>query len=226
MVKMTNEFYKKISKIGLNKRWTGEHAKVRISNALSLEKVAIHAYLCGDGWIAARKDNRGYHHYEIKVFPDDEKLAKFIVGLFKREFNITPSIVNLHNYFGVQIKNKPACLNLLSMGTFSTRDWKIPEKLDKDLLREWLRCFFDCESNVDLNNKVIALKSVNFEGLLSIQEKLNLFQIESKVYGPYQPQNPKHSKYGILLIRGKNINTYKRLINFNHPAKKEKIKHL
>jgi hypothetical protein len=223
MVKLSKAFYSKIGKKGINMRWVKEHSKVRISKKLSPEKVAIHAYLCGDGWIAVRKDNRGYPHYEIRVFPDDNWLAKFIVRLFKKEFRIIPKIIQDHNFYRVEIQNKPACLNLLSLGSYSTYNWEIPKNLSKDLLKEWIKCFFDCESNVDITGKRIALKSVNFKGLLEIKDALNLFKITSKVYGPYKPKNEKHSEYGILLITGTNILAYKRLISFHHPAKKEKL---
>ncbi len=226
MVKPSRSFFKKISKLGLKKRWEKEHSKVKISKNISPEKAAIHAYLCGDGYIKINIDKNNYPNYNIRVYPDNERLARLIGDLFKKEFNISPSIKKLGSYFAVQIKNKPVCINLLSLGTYGTRNWKIPRTFNKCLLREWLKCFFDCESNVDLNNRTIALKSVNYNGLLDIQNKLELFKINSKVYGPYQPKNEKHSKYGILIISGADICKYKRLINFNHPAKKKKLEQL
>ncbi len=224
MVKLSRAFYQKISKIGLKKRWTREHAKVRINSELSPEKAAIHAYLCGDGHIKARIDKRGYPHHSIRIYPDDYEMALHIVRLFKKEFNIEPKIKNFGKYFRVEIASKPAFLNLLDVGTSETSNWSIPKNITKDSLKYWLSAFFDCESNIDLNNKIIALKSVNFNGLLDIKEKLKIFNVESKVYGPYQPKNKKHSKYGILLIRGKNIQLYRSFINFNHSAKKKKVK--
>lgn len=226
MVKLSSAFYRKISKIGLKKRWEKEHAKVRINKEWSEEKIGIHAYLCGDGYIKISKDKLGYAHHIIRVYPDDKWLAEFIVKLFKKEFNIKPSIRTYDHYFKLDITNKPACLELLSIGKYNTRDWEIPKDLPKEFLAEWIKCFFDCESNVDIKGRRIALKSVNFNGLLCIQDKLNLFEIKSKVYGPYQPKNQEHSKYGILVITGTNIEAYQRLINFHHPAKKKKLKKL
>jgi hypothetical protein len=223
MVKFTREYYQKISRIGLKKRWDKERKKVRIRNKLSLEKAGINAYLCGDGHIKFRKDNRGYPHYDIRIYPDNEELAKFIVSLFKKEFNIEPHIKNLGKYFRVEIGNKLAFENLIKIGKYSTKEWHIPKSITNNSLREWLRCFFDCESNVDLISKCIALKSVNFNGLLDVKEKLKLFKIESKVYGPYQPKNQLHSPYGILFIKGENILRYKKFINFHHPLKRAKL---
>lgn len=226
MVKLSSEFYRRISKIGLQKRWEKFHAKVRISKEWSEEKVGIHAYLCGDGYIKINIDKLGYPHYNIRVYPDHEWLAKFIVDLFKKEFNVVPSIKNCGKFFKVEIVNKPACLDLLSRGKYDTHNWEIPKEISKGLIAEWIKCFFDCESNVDINGRRIALKSVNFNGLLEIEKKLKKFSINSKVYGLYQPKNQDHSKYGILVITGKDIITYKRLINFHHPAKKAKLEML
>lgn len=223
MVKFSRGYFSRIGKIGIKKRWEKEHSKVRVAEGISPEKAAIHAYLCGDGFIKVRTDKWAAGHHDIRIWPDNRELAEFIVNLFKKEFNIEPKIRNLHNHFRVEIGNKPAFLNLIKLGNYSTTGWKIPKNLSKCALKEWIKAFFDCEANVDLNNKVIALKSINFEGLREIREKLLLFNIESKLYGPYQPRNEKHSKYGILVIKGKNIEQYRKLINFNHPDKKEKL---
>jgi hypothetical protein len=223
MVKLSSAFYRRISKIGLKKRWTREHAKVRIRNKISLEKAAIHAYLCGDGCIIARDDNRGYPHHDMRIWPDNRELAYFIVNLFKKEFNIEPKIRDLGKYFRVEIASKPTFLNLIKIGNYSTKNWQMPKNLTKEAKIEWIRAFFDCESNVDIPGKRIALKSINFNGLLQIKAALKFLKINSKVYGPYQPKNPKHSRYGILTLSGDNIQLYKRLINFHHPAKKEKL---
>jgi len=193
MVKCSREFYRKISKIGLEKRWKKEHSKVRIKKKMSPEKAAIHAYLCGDGCIKARADNRGYPHHDIRIYPDNYELAKTIVSFFQKEFNIEPKIRDLGNYFRIEIGNKPAFLNLIKIGYYNTYKWEIPRNLKRKSLIYWLRAFFDCESCVDLNNNAITLKSVNFEGLLEVNKKLKIFGIKSRVYGPYQPKNLQHS---------------------------------
>lgn len=217
-----SHFYKRISKIGLKKRWDIEHSKVRIIKKISKEKIAINAYLCGDGWISIRIDKYQNKHYEIKIFLDDLSLAKYVVSLFEKEFNISPKIVFHQGCFNIQIKNKPACLNLLSLGEYSTNNWKIPKNLSKSYIMEWIRCFFDCEAHVNVNKKLIQVKSVNFNGLSEINERLNLLGINSVLYGPYQPKNRNHKRYGMIFITGKeNLRLYQRLINFYHPKKKE-----
>ena len=219
-----NEFYKRISKIGLQKRWEKVHSLVRLKDNLSIEKVGIHAYLCGDGWIAARQDKNKEKHYDIKLFLDNEDLAKMVVNLFKIEFNIEPKIKFNRGCFYVQIKNKPVCLNLLSLGKYNCSNWKILDNLNEEQKKEWIKCFFDCEAYVDVNSKIIQVKSINFKGLLSIEELLKSLGINSKVYGPYNPKNKDHSPYGMLIISKKeDLIKYKNFINFHHPKKKYKI---
>ena len=222
MVKDKN-FYKRISKIGLKNRWKKQHEKVKINKILTKEKMAINAYLCGDGWISARKDKNKAIHYEIRFFIDDFYLAKRIVGLFKKEFNLSPKIIFKRGCYHVQIKNKPACLNLLNLGNYRCKTWNIPKIKNNLLLIEWIKCFFDCESNVDVKRKLIQVKSTHNDGLKDICSRLKTLSINSKVYGPYQPKNKKHSAYSILLINGKDLLTYKNLINFYHPIKKKKL---
>ncbi len=223
-MKIDAEFYKRISKIGLENRWKKEHSKVRINNVISKEKVAINAYLCGDGWIAIREDKNKDMHYEIRVFLDNEALAKRVVNLFEKEFNISPKIVYYGGCFNVQIKNKPACLNLYSFGKYGHYKWAIPKELPKKHLIEWIKCFFDCEAYVNLSHKYIQVKSVNYLGLESIKQSLELLGIHSSLYGPYKPRIKKHSPYGMLFVRRKeNINVYKKLINFYHPDKRDKL---
>jgi len=223
-MKRDAEFYKNISKIGLKKRWEKEHSTVRLNKTLSKEKTAINAYLCGDGWIAIREDKNKDMHYEIRIFLDNEALAKRVASLFKKEFNIYPHISYRKGCFNVQIKNKPACLNLYSFGQYGHYKWAIPKDLPSDYLKEWIKCFFDCEAYVDLKHKYIQVKSVNYSGLESIKGNLVSLGILSKLYGPYTPKNKKHGPYGMLFVRGKeNINAYKKLINFHHPDKRDKL---
>jgi len=143
--------------------------------------------------------------------------------IFEKEFNVHPRIVYRRGCYHIIINNKPVCQHLLSLGEYSGSKWKIPPNLSKKLVIEWVKCFFDCEAYVNVKNKTIQVKSINYQGLLSIQEKLIPLGINSKVYGPYKPRNDKHSLYGVLQISSANFFEYKRLINFYHPLKKEKL---
>ena len=225
---MAERDYFKLSQIGLEKRWQREHSLVRINNKESKEKMAINAYLCGDGNISVRKDKNNETHYEIRFFLDKMDLAQRIVELFKKEFHVTPKIRIMKStikdgkgYFKIEIKNKPACLHLLSLGKYGGLNWTIPKVSSTNLLKEWIRCFFDCEAHVNTYNKQIQVKSVNQYGLKDIQIHLTNLGIVSKVYGPYKQKKSIHNDYFLLTIYGNsNLRRYKRLINFNHPNKK------
>jgi len=220
---LDSSFFSKIGKKGCKLRWQRAHAKVRINNKMSKEKVAINAYLCGDGDISKRIDKNGAWHYEIRFFLDHKYLADRIVRLLKKEFNIVPAVRKKQGYFKIEIKNKPACLHLLTMGKYGSLDWEMPENLEEDNLKEWLRCFFDCEAYVNHHNRQIQVKSVNQQGLLKIQEGLSLLGIDSKVYGPYKQKGINHNDYCMLTILTGDLRNYQKLINFYHPDKKIKL---
>ena len=215
--------YSLMGKIGSKNRWERVHSKVIIKDKISKEKISINSYLCGDGYIKIRE--KGFH-YEICFFLDNLFLAKRIVSLFNKEYNVNPKIREIKSktkfgigYYRVEIKNKPVCLNLLSLGKYDGLNWIIPNSLDKNLLREWIKCFFDCEAYVNLFNQQIQVKSVNESGLREIKKGLLLYGINSKVYGPYK-NGEGHNPYFMLTIYNlKDLLLYKSKIGFYHPDK-------
>ena len=221
------KFYKRFSQLGLESRWKKQHSKVRISPILSKEKISINAYLCGDGWIKMRKENKKKKavHYEIKIAMDNWLLSKKIVSLFVDEYNIKPVIKQREGYYEISIKNKPACLDLLKLGNYNSLKWCMPKNLQIDLIKEWIKCFFDCEAYVSSYNKNIQVKSINRNGLVSIMNELAKLRIVSKVYGPYKQKKKWHSDYSVLILPKKdgNLKKYESLISFNHPNKKHKL---
>lgn len=228
------EFYKKFSKLGLEARWRKQHSKVRISPILSKEKISINAYLCGDGWIKIRKENKKENnvHYEIKIALDNFDLSKKVVSFFVKEYNIKPVIKYRQGYYEIGIKNKPACLDLLKLSRYNSLNWCMPKNLNPELIKEWIKCFFDCEAYVSPYSQNIQVKSINGNGLLSIRKELELFNIQSKVYGPYKQKSStpynKHSDYYVLIVPKKdsNLKKYESLISFNHPDKRYNLKKL
>jgi len=212
-------------------RWEKIHSKVRIKNNLSKEKIAINAYLCGDGNIKIRK--KGFY-YEIRFYMDDLSVSKRIVDLFKKEFEITPKIrkmkskvPNGRGYYKIEICNRPACENLLEIGKYGSLDWEIPQKLNKELKKEWVKCFFDCEAHVNLHRKQIQVKSINSEGLSNVKSILEDFGISSKIYGPYKQKKEQHNDYSLLtILRKEGIRKYAKLIGFYHSHKTKSLKRI
>ena len=184
-------FYKKLSKLGLESRWKKQHSVVIVSNKLSKEKVSINAYLCGDGWIKVRRENKRKDsvHYELRLALDNLSLSKYLVSLFLKEYKIEPKIRVRKGYYEIEIKNKPACLDLLKLGKYDSLNWNIPKGLNVTLIKEWIKCFFDCEAYVSHYENNIQVKSVNRNGLISIMGELQKLGLASKVYGPYKQKN-------------------------------------
>ena len=224
------KFYRKLSKLGLEARWKKQHSKVRISKTLSKEKISINSYICGDGWIKIRKENKRKKaiHYEIRIYLDNFTLSKKVVSMFVKEYNIKPKIRILNNYYNIEIKNKPVCLNLLKLGKYDSLNWCIPNNLNSKLIKEWIKCFFDCGAYVSNYERNIQVKSINRNGLISIMNELTKLGIISKTYGPYKQKKSWHSDYSILILPKKdgNLKRYESLISFNHPIKKHKLKRL
>jgi hypothetical protein len=61
-------------------------------------------------------------------------------------------------------------LHLLSLGDYSGLNWTIPENLTREQIKEWIKCFFDCEAYVNHYSKSIQVKSINYRGLKKIQK--------------------------------------------------------
>jgi len=225
LMKKNKEFYKRISQIGLKKRWEKEHSKVKLTDGWTKEKAAINAYLCGDGYIAVRKDVNNNVHSEIQIILDNLELCKRVVSLFNTEFNIFPKIRKRknENCYSVRAENKPVCLHLLSLGKYKSENWNVPNGLNREQLKEWIKCFFDCEAYVNTSSKIIQVKSINHDGLKSIKEVLKGLEINSVLYGPYKPKSEKHSAYSMINIPRKELANYNEIIGFYH---KEKIKKL
>ncbi len=212
-------------------RWKKIHSSVRLSNNFSKEKAAITSYLSGDGWIRSDKhDSR----YEIRFFLDDLQLAERVVKLFENEFNVHPKIKKIEStvpegrgYFKVEISNKPVCEHLLKLGTYGGLTWTIPDKLNEECKREWIRCFFDCEAYVNIKKRQIQLKSINGKGLCNLQKLLEEELIFPKIYGPYKQKGQNHNPYYFLIILGKaNIARYSEKIGFYHTRKIESLSKL
>ena len=102
---------------------------------------------------------------------DSFALSKDVASLFIKEYNIKPAIKQRGGYYEISIKNKPACLGLLNLGRYDSLNWNIPNGLNLELVKEWIKCFFDCEAYAIKYEKNIQVKSINRIGLISIINK-------------------------------------------------------
>jgi hypothetical protein len=216
-----------MGKKGSKKRWDKIHSEVRLSNKFSKEKIAIMAYLSGDGYITVRKK---YFHYDTQLFLDDLFLAERAVKLFKKEFNVIPKIRPVKSTIGkpfgfykIEISNKPLCLHLLSLSKYNGLNWSMPKFISDSLKIEWIKCFFDCEAHVKFKRPQIQVKSVNENGLKEVGIFLNENGIKNKVYGPYN-NGENHNPYFMLSIYTmRDIILYRKKIGFYHSKKKQAL---
>lgn len=189
-----------------------------------LLKAKLLGFLAGDGCLSIRKMTEGRTSYEISFFPDHVNLAKVYINSFRGFYEREPKIINMNNYYKVIVWNKTACLDLLNTTKCGTLNWEIPlNYLSTDLLKkEWLKAFFDCEAHV--SKRQIQLQSVNEKGILQVQDLLNYFNIESKVY-KYERKNKNWNINYILCIMKKEYRkNFLNQIGFNHPEKLKKLK--
>ena len=123
----------------------------------------------------------------------------------------------------MRVSSKLACDHLLTVSTFDTYTWKVPDFVFSDLhyISEFLRAIFDCEAHVGKNN--IQFQSVNQNGINQLRELLASFEIESRIYR-YKRKNIKWGINYILVIgRKENIKKYANCIGFNHSRKMAKL---
>ena len=221
---------KKLGKAGGIKRWESYNLEIEdfLKNNKLLEThpkelASLCAFIAGDGSM----DNRPTC-YEIRFYPDDLKLAKIFKRIFYEIYGKKLSINKNLDFYGncyyLRTNSKKAFKHLISLSSFGTMDWKVPKFVLRKsaLIIEWLKAYFDCESYVNPNGKVIQAQSVNKVGLYQVQDILNSLGIKSKIY-EYERKNKNWNTNYILCIMGrKNIKSFHDIIGFNH-SKKSKI---
>ena len=221
-----------LGRMGGIKRWHCYNLEIqnflnnnKLLETHSKELAALCGFIAGDGSM----DNRPTH-YEIRFYPDDLKLAKIFKRVFHEIYGKKLSInknLNLYgNCYYLRVNSKKAYKHLISLSTFGTMDWKIPEFVLKNnaLMIEWLKAYFDCEAYVNPNGKVIQVQSVNKTGLYQVKEMLDSLGIKSKIY-EYERKNKNWNTNYILCIMGKtNIKNFHDIIGSDHSKKSKTLK--
>jgi DNA-binding transcriptional regulator WhiA len=199
--------------------WISNNSK----NKLHL-KALVFGYLAGDGHVGIREEKDLGAHNEAAFYPDDPSMmSQFLVAL-KAVYNITPTIRKHQNFYSIRFNSKVVIEDLLKNAAFGVRTWSIPHfvKTDKNLLKDWLKAFFDAEGYI--SNKVIRVQTVNEKGIKEIQKLLGLFHIKSRRY-KYLPKNIKWSANHILVISEKESRLkFLNEIGLNHSIKLTKLK--
>lgn len=221
------DFSLKNRKIAIN-RWKtifDNKSRLIIKNNLKYPhlKTRILGYLMGDGSVTIREEKEGTIHHSVHFYSDDERMLKSFLYAFKKIYEVSPLIRKDEQYFRVRIDSKPITLDLLSYGSFRSLEWQVPKDLFiSDLTKkEWLRAFYDSEGYVGPN--VIAIQSVNKKGLSQIQELLQSYNIDNKMYS-YKRQNQNWNTNFLLYITKKESRRkFLKEIGFNHRKKQKKL---
>lgn len=215
-------------KIAIN-RWQNvfnKHAKIILDNSKRFPhlKARIVGYLMGDGSVTVRKENNRHAHHTLCFYPDDDEMLRSFLFAFQKIYAFLPTVKKLPHHYAVRADSKAAILDLLTESSFRSLEWHIPTSVlsSETTQREWLRAFYDCEGYV--GKKVIAVQSVNKNGLLQVQNLLNEFGIQSRLYQYNRKQKNWNINYLLYIMKKASRITFLSRIGFNHKRKRDKLK--
>jgi len=211
-------------------RWSRE--KERINKNLStlpesrrlLLTTRICAYIAGDGSLSIRCELEGRKHHDIRFYPDILQLAEYFSVSFYELYSKKTSIKKLRNHYKVNVSCKTACIDLLKLTKYNSKEWIIPKIASKDdnLTIEWLRAFFDCEAYV--SKKRIDIQIVNKRGIFQIKNALLKLGINSRMYVYKRKNRLWSTNYILCILKREDRIRYLNIIGFNHQDKLKRLK--
>ncbi len=177
---------------------------------------AIHAYLCGDGYVIKNPETQEHKYYYIGLRNTNDVLLKDFQQKFKAVFDVEPRIVEGRSV----IQNKSIYEFLTKEYSYYSYEWSFPN-LSIENTKAWLRAFFDCEGwveNQPAKSRLIGLECCNKKGIIQIKDALHQLGIASQL------NKKKNRTIWRLTICGKeNLRRYQDLIGFLHPEKQQKL---
>ena len=179
----------------------------------------IHGYLCGDGYVIRNLETQKHKYYHIGFRNTNTVLLKDFQTRFKNSFGLKPIITKDGR---CRIQNKEIFFLLTREFSYYSNEWKVPE-LSKNLLKCWLRAYFDCDAWVAVQkakSRAVMIESINEKGLNQIADVLrDVFEINTS-----SVKKRKNRNIWYTYICGKdNIEKFKNEIGFLHPFKKNKL---
>tara|TARA_Y100000034_G_C6903455_1_gene418572 strand:+ start:2254 stop:3159 length:906 start_codon:yes stop_codon:yes gene_type:complete len=182
--------------------------------------VAIHAYLCADGYVVKNPETQKHKYYRIGFRNMNLILLKDFQKKFESIFGTKP-IIRKEGRCEKGSKEIYEKLNKI-FGSFYSWKWRMPKIKNAKLLQIWLRAYFDCEGWVICKthqNRHIGADCVNEIGIKQIQESLNKLDIKSKI----KKRNDRNI-FTLNICGKENLIKFNNKIGFLHPAKKEKLR--
>jgi hypothetical protein len=179
---------------------------------------ALHGYLCADGYVSRNLPHQKHKYYIIGLRNQNLTLLNDFQKKFYAVFSEKPKLIEnerCHMY------SKEIYYKLIPLGPFHSNNWVFPE-LPKNLLKYWLRAFFDCEGWViakKAKDRRVAAESINQAALQKIrQELLKKFGIHSSFY-----VKKKKNIAGLHIYGKENLIKFQKDIGFLHPDKSRKL---
>lgn len=179
---------------------------------------AVHAYLCADGYVIKNPPTQKQHYYHIGLRGTNLTLLKDFQDRFEKAFGIKPHLIEGQR---CRIGSKEIYEELTKeFGSFYSWEWRMP-KLDDNIVRIWLRAYFDCEGWVTCKthqNRQIGADCVNKEGIFQVKAALKRLGIACKV----KKRNTREI-YSLAIFGKENLSKFKDKIGFLHPKKVNRL---
>jgi len=179
---------------------------------------AVHAYLCADGYVIKNSPTQKLKYYRIGFRNRDFTLLKDFQKRFKNSFGVSP---HLDKGERCRLGSREIYEKLTKeFGSFYSWEWRMP-KLNRKLMKIWLRAYFDCEGWVfckSHQNRHIGVDCVNEFGFNQVENTLN--QIGIKTIRKF---NKKRRIHRIFIYGKENLNKFSEQIGFLNPKKSEKL---
>lgn len=178
---------------------------------------AIHGYLCSDGYVIKNPVSQTHKYYYIGLRNTNHALLRDFQQKFEAVFGIKPIITSEGR---CKIQNKEVYELLTKEFSYYSYEWKLP-KLTKEQSKFWLRAFFDCEGwveNQPAKSRLIGADCCNENGLLSIQEALRRFNIDSQI-----KKRSGRTIWRLTICDLYNLKRYQENIGFLHQEKERKL---
>jgi len=181
-------------------------------------------YLCGDGSVGIRSENKEYRvHGDIRFYPDSYSMVKSFRDAFMRVYGKKPAVRNAGAYYRVTANTLVCARDLLSECEFASLKWNVPEWVvnNDEYSKEWLRAFFDCEAYV--GDDRIHLQCVNKAGLLQAKGMLERFGIECREYEYTRKNKNWNINYHLGIFKKESRYNFLKRIGLNHKKKLKKL---
>ncbi|MBN1274918.1 hypothetical protein JXA12_01320 [Candidatus Woesearchaeota archaeon] len=200
-----------------------EKSRIKDTHESLFWKATICGLLAGDGSVHERRMKNGMHR-EVRLYADDPVMVATYNEAMQKVYGKHPSTRIRDNVCHVRLTSKTVVQDLLRVGRFGTKEWRVPFQLLEPQERKiaWLKGFFSGEACVGEKN--IRVQTINNAGMKDVSALLNHIGITHRTYS-YNPRPLNHHEVHIISINRRQARKrYCERIGFWHGKKTEKLK--